>query len=47
MDISFVENEMTNSGTDVEASKKVKNLIGEIRQIPDPRTTREGTSNWT
>jgi hypothetical protein len=40
-DISLIENEMTNSGIDVEGSKK-KNLL-QIRQIPDPRNYQEGS----
>jgi hypothetical protein len=41
MDISLVENEMTNSGIDVEGYKKM-NLL-HIFQIPDPGNFREGS----
>jgi len=40
-DILLIENEMTNSGIDVDDFKK-KNLLA-IRQIPDPRNYREGS----
>jgi hypothetical protein len=40
-EISLIENEMTNSGIDVEGYTK-KNLL-HIRQIPDPRNYQEGS----
>jgi hypothetical protein len=41
MDIPLIENEMTNSGIDVEGYKKTKLL--HICQIPDPGSFREGS----
>jgi hypothetical protein len=41
MDIPLIENEMTNSGIDVEGYKKTNLLL--ICQIPDPGNFREGS----